>query len=201
MALVRAHRISYVGELGWEIYVPTEYSHHIFETITAAGAAHGLRLVGVHAMDSLRLEKAYRHCGHDIGDEDHVLEAGLGFAVKTEKPPGLFGDFIGRAAVLAKRKSGLSRRLVQVKLLDPNPLLYHTEPVLRDGAIVGYLTSGGYGHTLGAAVGLGYMRCRPDEPTESIVSGSIEIEVASRRVPAVASLAPLYDPKGARIRS
>ena len=200
MALVRAHRISYVGELGWEIYIPTEFARHVFERIMATGKPHGLQLVGLHAMDSLRLEKAYRHFGHDIGDEDHVLEAGLGFAVKVDKPRGTFGEFLGRDAVLAKRNAGLARRLVQFKLSDPEPLLYHTEPVLRDGQVVGHLSSGAYGHTLGAAVGLGYVTCRPGEPAEELLSTRYEIEVAGDRVPADASLRPFYDPASSRIR-
>ena len=200
MALVRAHRVTYVGELGWEIYVPADFARHVFETILAAGHTHGLRLAGMHAMDSLRMEKAYRHFGHDIGDEDHVLEAGLGFAVKTKKPRGAFGDFIGRAAVLAKRETGLSRRLLQFKLSDPQPLLYHTEPILVDGKVVSYLTSGAYGHTLGGAMGLGYVPCQPGATPEAILAQTFEIEVAGVRVPAQASLQPMYDPTGARIR-
>ena len=200
MANVRAHRISYVGELGWEIYIPTEFARHVFEQIMVAGRPHGLQLVGLHAMDSLRLEKAYRHFGHDIGDEDHVLEAGLGFAVKIDKPRGTFGDFLGREAVLAKRETGLTRRLVQFKLTDPQPLLYHTEPVLHDARVVGYLSSGAYGHTLGAAIGLGYVRCRPDEPVEEMLAKRYQIEVAGNRFPADASLRPFYDPFSVRIR-
>ena len=200
MALVRAHRITYVGELGWELYMPTEFARHVFETITGADATHGLRLVGLHAMDSLRLEKGYRHFGHDIGDEDHVLEAGLGFAVKVGKQAGRLGHFIARDAVLRKRESGLSRRLLQFKLNDPDPLLYHTEPVLRDGEVSGFLTSGSYGHTLGAAIGMGYVRCRPDESAEELLASRYEIEVAGERVTATASVKPLYDPTSARIR-
>lgn len=201
MAVVRAHRVSYVGELGWEIYCATEFARHVFETIQAAAAEPGLRLVGMLAMDTLRLEKGYRHFGHDIGDEDHVLEAGLGFAVKTNKPDGKYGSFLGREAVLARRQGGLARRLVQFKLLDSGPLLYHTEPVLRDGSIVGFLTSGGYGHTLGAAVGLGYVRCPVGQPPDAMLDARFEIEVAGTRVPATASLAPLYDPAGTKLRS
>lgn len=200
MANVRAHRIGYVGELGWEIYIPTEFARHVFEQIMVAGRPHGLQLVGLHAMDSLRLEKAYRHFGHDIGDEDHVLEAGLGFAVKIDKPRGTFGDFLGREAVLAKRETGVTRRLVQFKLTDPQPLLYHTEPVLHDDRVVGYLSSGAYGHTLGAAIGLGYVRCRPDEPVEEMLAKRYQIEVAGNRFPADASLRPFYDPFSVRIR-
>ena len=152
-------------------------------------------------MDLLRLEKAYRHFGHDIADEDHVLEAGLGFAVKVDKPRSSLGDFIGREAFIAKKREGLSRRLVQFKLHDPGPLLYHTEPIIADGKTVGYLTSGGYGHTLGAAVGLGYVSCRPGESIEGILGRHYEIEVAGERVPATASLKPMYDPSGLRTRS
>ncbi|MEZ5851104.1 MAG: FAD-dependent oxidoreductase [Hyphomicrobiaceae bacterium] len=201
MALVRAHRITYVGELGFELYMPTEYARHVFETVMAAVDAAGGLLVGMQAMDSLRLEKAYRHFGHDIADEDHVLEAGLGFAVKTGKQEGRFGAFIGREAVLAKRAEGLSRRLVQFLLEDPGPLLYHTEPVLRDGAVVGYLSSGGYGHHLGAAVGLGYVPCRAGESAEEVLAGRFAIDVGGEIVPARASLVPFYDPASARVRA
>jgi 4-methylaminobutanoate oxidase (formaldehyde-forming) len=157
--------------------------------------------VGLLAMDSLRLEKAYRHFGHDICDEDHVLEAGLGFAVKTEKPRGRFGDFIGREAVLRKRDAGLERRLLQFKLDAPEPLLFHNEPVLRDGRIVGHVSSGGYGHTLGAAVGLGYVPCQRTETVEEMLASHYEIEVAGRRFAAAATLKPFYDPTGARARA
>ena len=108
----------------------------------------------MHMMDCARIEKGFRHFGHDITCEDHVLEAGLGFAVKTDKP-----DFIGRDAVLRKKEQGLAKRLVQFRLTDPEPLLYHNEPILRDGEIVGYLSSGAYGHTLGGAMGMGYVPC------------------------------------------
>ena len=201
MALVRAHRITYVGELGWELYVPSEFARGVFQSLLDAGRPLGLRLAGMHAMDSLRLEKGYRHFGHDIGDEDHVLEAGLGFAVKLQKSAGRLGYFIGRDAVLRKRETGLQRRLVQFKLEDPEPLLYHTEPILRDGELAGYLTSGSYGHTLGAAIGLGYVRCRPGEAAEALLASRYEIEVAGERVPATASLKPFYDPTGARVKA
>ena len=194
MGLARAHRVSYVGELGWELYVSADQAAHVGETLLEAGGAVGLRLCGLHAMDSCRIEKAFRHFGHDISSEDHVLEAGLGFAVRTDK-----GDFLGRDAVLAKRAAGLERRLVQFRLRDPEPLLYHGEPILRDGRIVGHLTSGNYGHRLGAAVGLGYVPCA-GETAESLLASRYEIDVAGQLVPAEASLAPLYDPEGARVR-
>ncbi len=191
MATIRAHRITYVGELGWELYVPADMARHVFDTLMAGDDAP--TPCGLHAMDSLRLEKAYRHYGHDIGDEDHVLDAGLGFAVRTGKPDGRFGPFIGRAAVLRRKVAGVTRRLAQFLLRDPEPLLFHNEPILCDGTVVGHLTSGAYGHHLGAAVGLGYVpaACLP---------GRFEIEVEGRLVPATASLRPLYDPGAARIR-
>jgi len=194
MAVARAHRLTYVGELGWELYVPSDMACHAFETIWTAGQSMGARLCGMHMMDSCRIEKAYRHFGHDITCEDHVLEAGLGFAVKVDKR-----EFVGRDAVLRKRDEGLSRRLVQFVLDDPEPLLFHNEPVIRDGEYVGYLSSGNYGHALGAAVGMGYVPCR-GEAAADVLASSYEIEVAGMRVRASASLRPLYDPKSERIR-
>ena len=193
--LARAHRVSYVGELGWEFYVSTDQAAHAFETIMEAGEDVGLKLCGLHAMDTLRLEKAFRHFGHDITDEDHVLEAGLGFAVKTDK-----GEFIGRDAVLRKREEGLKTRLVQFQLDDPEPLLYHNEPIYRDGELVGYLSSGGYGHHLGSAVGLGYVPCA-GEKADAVLASKYEIDVAGTRVTAKVSLRPLYDPKSERVRA
>ena len=195
MGLARAHRVSYVGELGWEIYISSEMAAHAFETLFEAGQDMGLKLCGMHMMDSCRIEKAFRHFGHDITCEDHVLEAGLGFAVKTDKP-----DFIGRDAVLAKKDSGLENRLVQFKLTDPEPLLYHNEPLIRDGEIVGYLSSGGYGHHLGAAIGMGYVPCK-GESAADVLASSYEIDVAGARVKAEASLKPMYDPKSERVRA
>ncbi len=200
MAPVRAHRITYVGELGWEIYVPTEMARHVLDHLLDHGADHGLRLAGLHALDSCRLEKAYRHFGHDMTDEDHVLEAGLGFVVRTEKASSRLGPFIGRDAVLARREAGFSRRLVQFLLDDPELLLFHNEPVWRDGHIAGKLSSGSYGHWLGASVGLGWIACDAHETAADVLASSYEIEVAGRRCSARASLAPLYDPKGERVR-
>jgi 4-methylaminobutanoate oxidase (formaldehyde-forming) len=190
MATIRAHRLTYVGELGWELYIPADQARHVFDTLMADGA---ITPVGLHAMDTLRLEKAYRHYGHDISDEDHVLDAGLGFAVRTKKPDGKYGPFIGRDAVLKRRAEGVTRVLAQFLLTDPEPLLFHNEPVLCDGAVIGHLTSGGYAHHLGAAIGLGYI------PTGSL-NGRFEIEVEGRLIPATASLKPLYDPDSTRIR-
>jgi 4-methylaminobutanoate oxidase (formaldehyde-forming) len=196
MTLARAHRVTYVGELGWELYVPTDQAAHVFETLVEAGVDHGLKLCGLHAMDSCRIEKGYRHFGHDITDEDHVLEAGLGFAVKPDK-----SAFIGRDAVLRKRAEGLSRRMLQFRLTDPEPLLFHNEPILRDGEIVGFLSSGNYGHAVGGAVGLGYVPCRhPGESGEEMLASAYQIDVAGRMVRAEAHLRPIYDPKSQRVR-
>ncbi|WP_026758773.1 GcvT family protein [Sediminimonas qiaohouensis] len=195
MALARAHRVSYVGELGWEIYVSADMAAHVFETLDAAGNAMGAKLCGLHMMDSCRIEKAFRHFGHDISSEDHVLEAGLGFAVKKDKP-----DFIGRDAVLRKRDAGLERRMVQFRLTDPECLLYHAEPILRDNQVVGHLTSGSYGHTLGGAIGLGYVPC-PGETQAQVLASSYEIEVAGTRVAAQASIKPMYDPTSSRMKA
>ena len=194
MGLARAHRVTYVGELGWEIYMSADMAGHVFETLWEAGQDHGLRLCGMHMMDSCRIEKGFRHFGHDITCEDHVLEAGLGFAVKTAKP-----DFIGRDAVLRKKEEGLAARMVQFRLTDPEPLLYHNEPVIRDGEIVGYLSSGNYGHHLGGAMGMGYVPCK-GETADELLASAYEIDVAGTRVTAEVSLRPMYDPKGERAK-
>jgi glycine cleavage system aminomethyltransferase T/glycine/D-amino acid oxidase-like deaminating enzyme len=199
-AIARAHRISFAGELGWELYIPTDMARHVFDTLVTRGAELDMRLCGTHALNGCRLEKAYRDCGHDMASTDHVLEAGLGFAVKVDKTKSRFGDFIGREAVLRKRQEGLKSRLVQVLLADPQPLLYGNEAIVRDGRVVGYLTSGAYGHHLGAAVGLGYVPCDPGESAADVLASTYEIEVACERVPARASLTPLYDPNGERLR-
>ena len=194
MGLARVHRVTYVGELGWEIYMPSDMAGHMFETLHEAGQDMGLKLCGMHMMDTCRIEKGFRHFGHDITSEDHVLEAGLGFAVKTDKP-----NFIGRDAVLAKRETGLEQRLLQFKLTDAEPLLYHNEPILRNGENVGYLSSGGYGHHVGAAIGMGYVPCKGESVAELLAS-SFEIDVMGTRVKAEAKLKPFYDPKSERVK-
>ena len=193
--LARAHRVSYVGELGWELYVSTDQAAHVFETLVEAGDTHGLKLAGLHTLDSCRIEKAFRHFGHDITDEDHVLEAGLGFAVKTAK-----GEFIGRDAVLKKRETGLDRRMLQFRLKDPEPMLFHNEALVRDGEIVSILTSGNYGHALGGAIGLGYVPSTGQKPDE-ILSSTYEIEIAGTRHACEASLKPMYDPTSERMKA
>jgi len=192
--LARAHRVTYVGELGWEIYVSADMAGHAFETLMEAGQEHGLKLCGMHMMDSCRIEKGFRHFGHDITCEDHVIDAGLGFAVKTDK-----SNFIGREAVLKRKETGPENRLVQFRLTDPEPMLYHNEPVLRDGEIVGYLSSGNYGHTLGGAIGMGYVPCAGEKAAD-VLASSYEIDVMGTRVKAEASLRPMYDPKSERVK-
>ena len=194
MGTARVHRVTYVGELGWEVYVSADQAGHVFETLFEAGQDVGLTLCGMHMMDTCRIEKGFRHFGHDITCEDHVVEAGLGFAVKTAKP-----DFIGRDAVLRKKEEGLKMRMVQFRLTDPEPLLYHNEPIVRDGEIVGYLTSGAYGHHLGGAMGLGYVPCA-GEAAADVLGSTYEIDVAGVRVAAEASLKPMYDPTSERVK-
>jgi glycine cleavage system aminomethyltransferase T len=173
---------------------------HVFDTLAEAGG-DGLALCGMHALDSCRIEKAYRHFGHDIGDEDHVLEAGLGFAVKPDKPASPFGAFIGREAVLARRAAGLERRLLQFRLVDPEPLLHGNEPIYRDDRLAGYIASGAYGHALGAAIGLGYVGCDAAETSAAVTASRYEIDIAGDRVAAKAAHRPMHDPSGDRLRA
>ncbi|MEM7431536.1 MAG: FAD-dependent oxidoreductase [Pseudomonadota bacterium] len=193
---VRASRITFVGELGWELYIPSEFMQGIYDEIVAVGDEFGLTHAGYHALNSLRMEKGYRHWSHDITDEDTPLEAGLGFTVKFDKP----GGFIGREALLKQKEDGLPKRLLQFKLLDPEPLLYHNEPILRNGDIVGHITSGAYGHTLGGCIGLGYVHMDHGVATDEVLDGNYEIEVAGDKVAADASLKPMYDPSNEKIR-
>jgi glycine cleavage system aminomethyltransferase T/glycine/D-amino acid oxidase-like deaminating enzyme len=189
-------RITYLGELGYELYVPADQAVYVYERLMEAGQDVDLRHTGLKALSSLRMEKAYRDYGHDIDNTDSVLEVGLGFAVALDK------DFIGRDAVLRQKESGpLMRRLAQVRLLDPEPLMFHGEVVYRDGVPVGYVRAASYGHTLGGAVGLAMIE--PGEPVTAdlISSGPWEVDVAGVRYPAVASLRPMYDPDNARIRA
>ena len=197
-ARVRASRITYVGELGWELYIPAEFATHTYEVIVDAGRHHGLVPAGYHAMNACRMEKAYRHWGHDIGDEDTPIEAGLGFAVAFDKA----GGFIGEDVLLRQREAGVpKRRLVQFKLEDGQKLLYHEEPIYRDGDLVGSITSGMYGQRLDASLGMGYLRAEDGVTKSFVEAGSYEIEIAAERIPATAQLAPFYDPKMHRIKA
>ncbi len=195
-AIVRASRITYMGELGWELYMPAEFTQGVFDTVMDAGSDLGLRLAGYHAVNSLRMEKAFKHWGHDITVEDTPLEAGLGFAVAFDKNE----PFIGRDALLRQKEQGVGKRLVQFALEDPEPLMYHEEPIYRDGVMVGSTTSAMYGHTIGSSVALGYVENEEGVSADWIRSGSYEIEVACERYPARASLRPLYDPRGERVK-
>ncbi len=192
--LVRASRITFVGELGWELYIPTEFTLDIYDHLVREGENFGLLHAGYHALNSLRIEKAYRHWSHDITDEDTPLEAGLDFTLKFDKA----GGFIGRDALLRQREQGISRKLLQFRLIDPEPLLYHNEPIWRDDNIVGHVTSAAYGHTLGSCVGLGYVS---DAAGEFPVGDHYEIEVAGQRYATLASAEPMYDPQNEKIRS
>ena len=196
-AIVRASRMTYVGELGWELYIPTEFMTGVYDEIVAAGAPFGLNHCGYHALNSLRMEKAYRHWGHDITDEDTPIEAGLTFAVKLDKP----GGFIGRDALARQKDSGVRQRLVQFLLKSPDPMLYHNEPIWQGHRIAGYIRSGMYAHTLGAACGLGYVTAADGGVVGAIDADAYELEIAGVRHAATASLKPLYDPAGARIKS
>jgi glycine cleavage system aminomethyltransferase T len=198
-----ALRMTYVGELGWEIYVLTEFAQDIYDKILASGNDHGLQLAGMHALNSLRLEKAFRHWGHDITDEDTPLEAGLGFAVKFDKP----GGFIGRDALLRQKEevsktknAVLKKRLVQFALESSEPLLFHNEPIWCNNKIVGDLTSGMYGHTIGSCLGMGYVSHEDGVTKDFLDSSNFEIEVAGEKHRARASLRAFYDPKSNRVR-
>ena len=196
--LVRASRVTYVGELGWELYIPAEMAHHVYDTIIAASGGLGLRHAGYHALNSLRLEKAYRHMGHDITEEDTPVEAGLGFCVAWDKP----GGFIGREALIASRDAGPKRRLVAFKVDDPEQLVYHNELIWRGDVLVGRITSGWYGHTLGGAIGLGYVEGEPGQVTNDwVMAGTYDLEIERKRFSAQPFLKPLYDPTGARIKA
>ncbi len=195
---VLAVRVTYVGELGWELYVPSEDAVVVWDTLLDVGAAHGVRPAGLAALSSLRLEKGYRDFGHDLDNTDDVWGAGLGFAVALDKP----GGFVGREAALARREAGPPRhRIVSVVLDDPGPLLFHGEVLLRDGVPVGDVRSGSYGWTVGAAVGLGGVSCESGVTAEWLRAGAWEADVAGTRYPARVSLRPPYDPTSARVRA
>jgi 4-methylaminobutanoate oxidase (formaldehyde-forming) len=194
-------RITYLGELGYELYVPVDEALEVYDAIAAAGTAYDFAPVGLKALASLRMEKAYRDFGHDIDNTDCPLEVGLGFAVDWD------GDFAGRSALVARRQAnaargGMTQRLVQVRLVDPEPLMYHAEVVHRSGVPVGYVRAASYGWTLGAAVGLAFVSGGHEPVTaEWLTSGQWEIDIAGGRHPAEVSLRPMYDPSSARVRA
>jgi 4-methylaminobutanoate oxidase (formaldehyde-forming) len=197
-ARVLCIRITYLGELGYELYIPSEHATHVYDRIGEAGKDVGLKHAGLKALGSLRMEKAYRDYGHDIDNTDNPYEAGLGFAVDLEKE----GGFIGREACLKAKEEGTPRRrLLQVLVTDPEPLMYHAEIVLRHGRPVGEIRSASYGHTLGGAVGL--VMAEAEEPITKawLEAGEWEVDIAGKRYPAEVSLRPLYDPRMERIKA
>ncbi|NJN35781.1 MAG: FAD-dependent oxidoreductase [Nitrospiraceae bacterium] len=196
---VRVVRITYMGELGYELYIPTEYAHAAHDALLGGIRAAGVAPVhcGLMALESLRLEKGYRDFAVDIDNTDTPLQAGLGFVVDLTKPA-----FIGRDALLAKKAAGpLTRRIVQFLLQDAGPLLHGNEPILCDGKDVGYIRAGAFGPTLGAAVGLGVVEHPSGVTADLVAQGRWEVEVGDRRVAARASLSPFYDPKSERVRA
>ncbi|MFK4792441.1 FAD-dependent oxidoreductase [Sphingobium sp. ZW T5_29] len=198
-AKVRASRVTFVGELGWELYMPAEFAQHVYDVLVEAGTEFGLRDAGFFALNSLRMEKGYRHWAHDIGEEDTPLEGGLGFAVALDKP----GGFIGRDALLRQKEAGkLTKRLVQFKLKDPDaPFVFHNEPLWIGDRIVGDISSGAYGHRIGASLGMGYVHHEDGVDKAFLEASSFEVEIAWKRHEVEAQLGPWYDPKGLRIKA
>jgi 4-methylaminobutanoate oxidase (formaldehyde-forming) len=195
-ARVLCIRITYVGELGYELFIPAEQATHVYDHIVAAGLPFGLRHAGLKALASLRMEKGYRDYGHDIDNTDDPFSAGLGFAVDLRKP-----DFIGRDAALARKAAGpMTRRLAQVVVRDPEPLLFHAEVVRRNGRPVGYVRAGSYGHTLGGAVGLAMIEAGEPIDAAYLSNATWDVDIAGKAYPAEVSLRPLYDPEMQRVR-
>jgi len=193
---VLALRMTYVGELGWELYVPYENAVALHDALAEAGEAHGLHHAGYHAMNTLRLESGYRHWGHDITDEDTPLEAGLGFAVAWDKA----GGFRGREALLAERDEPRRKRLIQFRLEDPDRLLYHDEPILRNGEIVGRTSSGMWSYVEDRALAMGYLEHGDGVTRDWLDAGEFAIEVATQAIPATPSIRSFYDPTNQRVR-
>ena len=197
-ARVLVIRITYLGELGYELYIPAEQAVHVYERIVDAGRSVGLKHAGLKTLASCRMEKGYRDFGHDIDNTDSVLEVGLGFAVDLRKP----GGFLGRDAVLARKAQGpLTRRLVQVLVKNPAAMMFHAEIVHRDGRQVGYIRAASYGHTLGGPVGLAMIDAGIPIDEEYLHEAKWEVDIAGKRYPAIASIKPLYDPDMARVKS
>jgi 4-methylaminobutanoate oxidase (formaldehyde-forming) len=190
-----ALRVTYVGELGWELHLPTEYAVSVYEALHAAGAARGLVNAGYRVIETMRLEKGYRAWGSDIGPDHTPEEAGLGWAVKLRSNV----PFRGREAMAAQRAGGV-KKLLATFSAAPEVILHGRETVYRDGKRVGWLSSGGHGHTLGRAIGMGYVRDPGGVTADFVLSGYYELEVAGERVPCTVSLAPLYDPGMARVK-
>jgi glycine cleavage system aminomethyltransferase T len=194
---VRALRVTYVGELGWELHVPIAATGEIFDALMAAGAKHGIRPIGYRALESLRLEKGYRAWGSDITPNDTPQEAGLGWAVKLRKNT----DFVGRRALEKIIGADLKKRFAGFTVDDPDIVLVGRETILRNGEPVGYLTSGGYGYTLAKNIGYGYVRNADGVSDDFLSSGDYELVVAMERTPAEIHLEPMYDPAMSRIKA
>lgn len=193
---VLALRVTYVGELGWELHVPALHAVQVYDLLMEAGAELGIRNAGMQTLSSLRLEKAYRDFGVDVDNTDNPIEAGLGFAVKLDKP----GGFIGREALAAIKAKGIAtRRMLQFLLQEPEPLMLGNEMIYLNGREVGYIQVGAYGHTLGGGVGIGFAELDDPLTAEIVRTGTWEIEVAGERIAAIASLRPLLDPKMERV--
>jgi glycine cleavage system aminomethyltransferase T len=191
-----ALRVTYVGELGWDLLVPTEFGATLYDQLREAGADLGFRPTGVGALGTMRLEKAYRDMGHDIDSTDTPLEAGLGFAVAWDKP----GGFVGRDALLKQKESGPpTRRLVNVLLDSPELDLVGDEPVYWDGQPVGIVRAGAFGHSLGASCGIAEVKRNEPITAAALTTGTFEIDIAGARVPTQVSLKPFFDPERSRI--
>ena len=192
-----ALRMSYVGELGWELYVPANEANSVYEEIIASGDSFGLRHAGFHAMNSLRLEAGYRHWGHDISDEDTPLEAGLGCAVAWQKP----GGFIGREALLAQKDQPRAKRLIQLRIEDPELISYHDDPIFRDGVYVGRTTGGMWSHTQDRCLSMAYLNNPSGVDQSWLDSGDWQIEIGTRRRAVTPSIKSFYDSANQRVRS
>jgi 4-methylaminobutanoate oxidase (formaldehyde-forming) len=196
-ARVTVARITYLGELGYELYIPAEQAVHVYDLLVAAGQNFGMRHIGLRALSSLRLEKGYRDYGHDMDNTDTLLECGLGFTCDYEKE----GGFRGRAAVLAqKEKGGLQKRMVQVLVNDPEPMMHHAEILYRDGVVVGDVRAASYGHTLGGSVGLAMVDGGEVLNKKYINGGKWEVDIAGKRYAVTVSLRPMYDAKNLKIK-
>ena len=196
-AMVRALRVTYVGELGWELHIPIDATGDVFDALMAAGKAHDIRPIGYRALESLRLEKGYRAWGSDITPNDTPFEAGLGWAVKLRKNT----DFVGREALGKLNGAALTKRFAGFTVDDPGVVLLGRETILRNGEPVGYLTSGGYGYTAGMSIGYGYVRNADGVSDEFLASGDYELVVAMERTRAAIHLEPLYDPNAERVKA
>jgi 4-methylaminobutanoate oxidase (formaldehyde-forming) len=197
-ARVLCVRITYLGELGYELYVPAEQATHLYDRILDAGPAFGLRHAGLKALASLRMEKGYRDYGHDMDNTDNIFEVGLDFFLDLDKP----GGFIGREAVLKQKEAGPpNRRLSQVLVRDPEPMMFHAEIVHRNGEPVGEVRAGSYGFTLGGAMGLAMIEADGPIDAEYLEEGDWEVDIAGTHYPAKVSLRPLYDPDMKRVKA